>query len=280
MLSPPLNRVTLQTGHILLVEFSNGRFGLWSADELIEKGRGSIQQLADVEFFRKFTASDSDISWPNGFRITGASLYRKMEKSGEFIRASQQFNMDAVRAVAAKTEQKFPTFKYHPDPIGTGVIGLTDLPCECCGRHTGLSYSGISYTAEGLAECMCPWCIADGTAGSRLSASFVDVHCSLLAHGKLVAPHIAEEIERRTPSYSTSQENPWLFHCDDGCEFHGVASAEDVADACAATKSSWETTFGHPWKEVSEGYQPGGSLIIFKFKCRQCGLILFHWDFG
>ena len=62
-------------------------------------------------------------------------------------------------------DKDFPKFRYHPDPIGTGAFKKADKPqiCECCGKKTGYVYESPFYSTEDV-ECLCPWCIADGSA--------------------------------------------------------------------------------------------------------------------
>src|SRR5690606_1019313 len=67
-----------------------------------------------------------------------------------------------------------PVFKYHPDPIGTGSIVESDTECACCGRARGYVYAGPVYSEEEYNECICPWCISDGSAHEKLDASFTD----------------------------------------------------------------------------------------------------------
>lgn len=67
-----------------------------------------------------------------------------------------------------------PTFRYHPDPVASGSVRASPVPCRCCGLARGWLYTGPVYAEEALDEALCPWCIADGTAAARFGASFVD----------------------------------------------------------------------------------------------------------
>lgn len=67
-----------------------------------------------------------------------------------------------------------PKFKYHPDPVGTGSIVESDVECCCCGKTRGYIYVGPVYAEEEYEECICPWCIADGSARKKLDARFTD----------------------------------------------------------------------------------------------------------
>ncbi len=66
-----------------------------------------------------------------------------------------------------------PQFKYHPDPLNTGSIVVSEEVCEVSGRTSGFTYKGPIY-CESEPEAVCPLCIADGSAPTRLGAEFVD----------------------------------------------------------------------------------------------------------
>jgi uncharacterized protein CbrC (UPF0167 family) len=134
------------------------------------------------------------------------------------------------------------------------------------------------YSTHDLNRSLCPWCIADGSAAQKFAASFSDDH-PLLEAG--VAPAIVEEVTARTPGYFSWQQEQWLTHCNDACEFHGDASVEDVKTAGAETKQQWLHDYEQDekgWVWATDGYQPKGDSALYKFKCRHCGLILFGWD--
>ena len=61
-----------------------------------------------------------------------------------------------------------PTFKYHPDPVATGNVVQSDTECVCCGKARGFIYAGPVYAIEEYDHCICPWCIADGSAMKNL----------------------------------------------------------------------------------------------------------------
>jgi uncharacterized protein len=174
--------------------------------------------------------------------------------------------------------ESLPTFRYHPDPVATGMVVTSGIVCICCERARGYIYIGPVYSIEQLNECFCPWCIADGSASKKFDASFADSY-PLIQAG--LDNEIVEEVHLRTPGYSSWQQESWLSHCNDACEFHGDASVFDVANASPETKSNWIADYEQDdkgWLWVTEGYQPGGDSALYKFKCRNCQLILFGWD--
>ena len=175
--------------------------------------------------------------------------------------------------------KSLPTFKYHPDPIATGVIESIDIDCVCCGQSRGYIYIGPVYSIADLEDSyICPWCIADGSAAAKFNANFSD-DAPLLDAG--LSQSIVDEVTTRTPAYTSWQQGEWLSHCNDGCEFHGDASVKDVEKASPATKAQWMTHYKQgekDWQWVSDGYRSGGGSALYKFICRHCGQILFGWD--
>jgi hypothetical protein len=171
-----------------------------------------------------------------------------------------------------------PFFKYHPDPLATGAIERRALQCACCGQSRGFVYVQPVYATTDLDEKLCPWCIADGSAASKFGASFSDEQPLSLAG---VAKEVVEEVCLRTPGYSSWQQEEWLAHCNDACEFHGDASEEDVARASEATKADWRQHYElteKDWKAQVKDYEPAGDSAFYKFVCRHCGLVRLGWD--
>ena len=77
-------------------------------------------------------------------------------------------------------------------------------------------YVGPIYCVDDVSE-VCPWCIADGSAAAKWSASFNDLYDI----PKGVPQHVVRTIDSRTPGYSTWQGNRWLFSEDDALVFVG-----------------------------------------------------------
>jgi uncharacterized protein CbrC (UPF0167 family) len=135
-----------------------------------------------------------------------------------------------------------PEFPYHPDPVATGSVEESDALCMNCGRRRGFIYVGPVYATDELAEALCPWCIADGSAAARFDASFTDV-------AELPDDVPAETIVRvmrRTPGFTGWQQEHWMFHCGDGAAFLGRAD------------------------------QDGGTA--YRFRCLHCGAELSYSD--
>jgi uncharacterized protein CbrC (UPF0167 family) len=171
-----------------------------------------------------------------------------------------------------------PSFRYHPDPLATGVIEASAVRCACCGKQRGFIYVGPVYGEAELHESICPWCIADGSAASKRGASFADDHPLRKAK---IPERIVEEVNLRTPAFSSWQQEQWLTHCGDACAYLGDASVEDVANATQETKLAWQAEYrldARAWEQITRNYQPRGAQAFYKFQCLHCGAVLFGWD--
>lgn len=171
-----------------------------------------------------------------------------------------------------------PPFTYHPDPLATGAVEASTTVCACCGKARGFIYVGPVYGGRDLDNALCPWCIADGSAAAKLDASFADPS-PLQRAG--VAEAIVQQVHLRTPGYVSWQQESWLSHCNDACEFHGDATESEVRNASPETKAHWLSEYDQDeegWAWATQGYKPGGRSAFYKFVCRHCRLVTFGWD--
>jgi uncharacterized protein len=170
-----------------------------------------------------------------------------------------------------------PFFKYHPNPIETGRIKASDKICICCERAKGYIYTSPVYCKFDLDESICPWCITDGSAAEKFGASFNDCGDS-----SNIPQEIVKEILERTPGYESWQGNIWIYHCNDGCEFHGDLSGQEAKNLDEKTIQNFcfENGLGEAdRKEIIQYYEKGGNPAIYKFVCRHCGEIKLYTDF-
>ncbi len=172
---------------------------------------------------------------------------------------------------------EMPTFRYHPDPLRTGVIKRGKEYCPCCGHVRDFFYGGPIYAIEEI-ENVCPWCIADGSAHRKFDATFND-DAPLISAG--LARSIVELITTRTPGFTSWQQTDWLTCCDDACEFWGDASSEEVKrldrhrDIFPVGSLQVDDIM---WFEITRTYEPVGSPAFYKFICRHCRREKFGWD--
>lgn len=172
-----------------------------------------------------------------------------------------------------------PVFNYHPDPVATGSIKASDEVCGCCGKARGYSYQKRMY-AVNPPEVICPWCISDGSCAEKFEGMFCDSY-PLIEAG--VPGAIIDEVTKRTPSFASWQEEVWLSHCGDACEFHGDVSKKEMHEmslpqfqAAFHDDTSLNVAF---MKSFAENYEPGGNPAIYKWICRKCGEVRYYADF-
>jgi uncharacterized protein CbrC (UPF0167 family) len=145
---------------------------------------------------------------------------------------------------ALEAAPPFPEFPYHPDPLKTGSIVASALPCAFCGHRFGFIYTGPVFASDDFVEGpLCPWCIADGSAALRMRIEFTDVRSDVPDD---VPGRVLDEITERTPGFNGSQQEHWLYHCGDGAAFVGTSEA------------AGETAY--------------------RFRCRRCGTGLAYTD--
>jgi len=169
-----------------------------------------------------------------------------------------------------------PTFKYHPDPLATGMVVKSDTKCACCGNARGFIYTGPVYAAEEYDQRICPWCIADGSAHERLGASFTD-DAGIGGGGMWdgVPDEVIEEVAHRTPGFSGWQQEQWWTHCGDAAQFIGRAGRQELEalgpQAIAAIQDSAGLSDGPEWEEFLGALDKDGSPTAYMFRCRKCG---------
>lgn len=171
-----------------------------------------------------------------------------------------------------------PTFKYHPDPLATGSIKPSSDPCDCCGQQRGYAYTGAFYTAVRDELSICPWCIASGDAAQKYRGSFSDDH-PLVQAG--LSEDVVREVTQRTPGYNSWQQEVWLTHCNDACEFHGdTEPAELRAIGWEAASDLFDDggLDATSWAEFTRYYEKGGDPAVYKFVCRHCRKTLYGMD--
>ena len=177
-----------------------------------------------------------------------------------------------------------PEFKYHPDPLGTGMFRQGGpKTCCCCGKQTDIWYEGPFY-GDDYADCddddelpyesmdfLCPQCIADGSA----AAKFQCVYPEETTVGGMPADAAArDEWMHRTPGYYAWQEARWYTHCGDFCAFLGSVGWKDIEEMGLAREI--EETYDQ--KEnisemsfVKEYTVRHGHVQGFLFRCLHCG---------
>lgn len=172
-----------------------------------------------------------------------------------------------------------PSFTYHPDPVGTGAFKDSDAQCICCGKERGYIYVAPVYSRRDLRDQICPWCIASGLAAERFDATFSD-SVPLFQAG--VPREIIDVVTKKTPGFESWQQETWLAHCGDACEFHGDAAPSDLEAISPQVKAEFLKDFflsEDKWAAIKRHYVPKGDPAVYKFVCRHCGVMLLGMDF-
>jgi uncharacterized protein CbrC (UPF0167 family) len=171
--------------------------------------------------------------------------------------------------------EALPKFKYHPEPLRTGSVEKSNARCVCCGQTRGFIYTGPVYSKEDYEDCICPWCIADGSAHEKLEASFHD-EAGVGGGGEWddVPGEVVEEIAWRTPGFNGWQQEQWWTHCGDGTQFLGRVGHDELTtkgeDAVEAIREA-SGTDDDEWDEFFEALDKDGSPTAYLFRCAKCG---------
>ena len=167
-----------------------------------------------------------------------------------------------------------PAFRYHPDPIASGSVVASDTECRRCRRSRGYIYTGPVYSEADLADALCPWCIADGSAHRELGASFVDTE----AFGSDVPEAVVAEITERTPGYSTWQGEEWPACCHDATAFLAPAGIADIRKNHRDLEGSVQSHIiydlgisGGAATRLLESLDRDAGPTVYLFKCLGCG---------
>jgi hypothetical protein len=169
-----------------------------------------------------------------------------------------------------------PTFRYHPDPIGTGSIVESDEECECCARRRGYRYEGPVYAVVEI-EIVCPWCIDDGSAHENLGCEFTD-SAGVGDHGSWspVPDAIAEHVTTRTPGFSGWQQERWWTCCNDAAAFLGRAGRRELSELGPPAVEAIRLECGlegAEWQDYFQALEKDGSPTAYVFECLHCGAL-------
>jgi uncharacterized protein CbrC (UPF0167 family) len=168
-----------------------------------------------------------------------------------------------------------PLFKYHPDPIKTGVIKESNNVCVCCRKNRGYIYTGPVYTKESLEERICPWCIADGSAHEKFKAEYIDVE-AIGNYGRWskVPLEEIEEIAFKTPGFRGWQQEKWWTHCGEGAEFLGYAGKKEIEKLGLGFIESIQSEAGlideKEWNLYLNALNKEKGPTAYVFRCKKC----------
>jgi uncharacterized protein CbrC (UPF0167 family) len=175
--------------------------------------------------------------------------------------------------------ERLPEFPYHPDPLATGFVEMSNAGCLACERVRGFIYTGPVFAVEDIQESLCPWCIADGSAATRFEATFTDD----TRVPDDVPGEVVMHVTTRTPGFRGWQQEHWLYHCGDGAAFLGVAGWPELEAHPAALDALRDENgdSGFSPQQVEDylrSLDKDGSPAAYLFKCRRCGTDLAYSD--
>jgi hypothetical protein len=169
-----------------------------------------------------------------------------------------------------------PVFKYHPDPVTSGSIIVSDGKCQACNEHRGFIYTGAVYSEHDLDDTLCPWCIFDGAAHKIFGAEFVDPK-AVGDYGRWdsVPRSVIEEVCYRTPSFIGWQQERWFTHCGDAAEFVAPVGAVELQNLDPSLRRAIAEESGFTGDESAlymESLDRNAGPTAYAFRCRICGI--------
>ncbi|MFV0422564.1 CbrC family protein [Oleidesulfovibrio sp.] len=95
-----------------------------------------------------------------------------------------------------------------------------------------------------------------------------------------IAAHIIREVCKRTPGYIPWQQERWLSHCQDACEFHGDVPVQELLEVTGEELETFlfnQLISQQQWDQLINSYGTCRTAV-YKFNYRQCGKIIYDLD--
>lgn len=170
-----------------------------------------------------------------------------------------------------------PNFRYHPDPLATGMVVVSGASCIACGAARGYVYTGPAYSTHEVEGRICPWCIADGRAHQLLSVEFTD-DFGIGGHGRWdpVPACVVRELVECTPGFVGWQSEEWFTCCGDAAAFLGTAGKLELEAAGPEAVKIVRENLGYDdevWAHYLDQLDADGSPTAYLFRCLHCGKI-------
>lgn len=167
-------------------------------------------------------------------------------------------------------------FKYHPDPVATGSIELKETDCPVCGKHSDYCYVGPFYCRDQI-EGICPDCIADGSAAKKYQGEFTsDDDCEVDSND------YKDDLIHKTPGFYGIQQEHWLSHCNDFCEFLGEVSWDRIVELGIEEAIEEDYKENYPddfdFEDIKQSLKIGGYIAGYLFRCLHCGKYRLYVD--
>jgi len=175
-----------------------------------------------------------------------------------------------------------PQFIYHPAPVISGSVQPSTNTCISCDQARGYIYVGPVYAVEDYEACICPWCIADGSAHRRLGATFIDEDSIGLDAEEDLDEALVAELSQRTPGFNGWQQEQWFTHCNDAGAFIGKAGYAELlalgAEAMTAVQDAAGLEDGAEWHTFFSALNKDHGPTAYLFRCRHCSALGAYQD--
>ncbi len=169
-----------------------------------------------------------------------------------------------------KNIESLPYFKYHPEPLKTRMFKEKKEKCPICKKYREIIYVGPFYSEKEVKN-LCPWCIKDGSAAKKYNGAFYDSESVEKDFGN---SKNLDELIYRTPGYKGWQQEYWLSHCEDFCQFLGYVRWKEINELKDELKADIEklrTEMGLKLDEFEKSLYDGGFSQGYLFQCLKCG---------
>ena len=174
-----------------------------------------------------------------------------------------------------------PTFRYHPDPIASGSVVASTKKCRACRKARGYIYTASTYAEDDLVDCLCPWCIADGTANKKYDATFVDSE----AFDATVPEAAVAEICERTPGFASWQPERWPHCCGHATAFLEPAGTSEISAKYREHEYTLMTHVVHTMgisggaaTRLVDNLKKDAGPTAYVFRCLHCAKVHFEID--
>ena len=176
-----------------------------------------------------------------------------------------------------------PHFPLFPHPENEGIFEPTEFDCDICKKCRGVRYIagflGAPVGVDSEEMVVCPWCIADGSAGAQ-GLTFNDAEIYGLSKAQMTAAD-KELVEQRTPGFVTWQQNHWLMCCGRACIYLREADTGDLQGKWAAAVPSMFEDDDLPQDhkdEIVRTIARGRGPCAYVFECQVCHSLKAFWD--
>ncbi|MDE7432148.1 MAG: CbrC family protein [Lachnospiraceae bacterium] len=247
------------------------------ASSLDEAKRVLVDVYTLLQQYKKaydlFTTLDSKED--NNSKKTAAVMRKNAQDYGDYYEKKQLRKVEKDDRL-----KKIPTFKYHPNPFLTGAFSELEQPqrCDCCGKETLIRYENNLYSSIENIDCLCPSCIADGSAAKKFDGEFQDED----ATDEINDPEGEKihELIHKTPGYCGWQQEYWRAHCNDYCAFIGYVGSQELKELKIMDEVLDDDCWMDDTKEmIRENLLNGGSFQGYLFRCIHCGKYLLWADY-